>query len=485
MPDRCPPGGHRRDGQDAAGTPATTTVAVVGGGASGCLTAAHLAAATARRSGTVELLLVEPRPVGQGVAYSTTDPRHRLNVPSCGMSAWPHDAGHFLRWLRATVDPDATAGGYAARRDYRDYLTATLKEALVAAPGVRLTRVTARVTDAQRAGRRLRLALDDGTSRTVDAVVLATGHAAPATGWAPDALRRSARFVADPWDRSAPAPVVPAGGSVLLVGAGLTMADMAMSWGGADVRVHVTSRHGLLPLPHARATAGPLELRQPLPDGPLTLAQARHLVFDHLRASGDWRRAVDGLRPVTAELWGRLDDRSRAAFLATGARRWDRVRHRVDPGVYDALDRLRREQRLDVHAAPVVGASERDDGIEVVLGDGARLVVDAVVNCTGSAGTVGSSTDPLVRTLLRTGLAAPGPLDLGFRTDAAGRLAPANGAGAPAAIWAIGPLRKGELWESTAVPEIRQQAARLARDVVATLSSGRPARSGDRAVNAA
>ncbi len=118
-----------------------------------------------------------------------------------------------------------------------------------------------------------------------------------------------------------------------------------------------------------------------------------------------------------------------------------------------------------------------------MLGDGARLVVDAVVNCTGSAGTVGSSTDPLVRTLLDAGLATPGPLDLGFATDAAGRLTPAHGA--PAAIWAVGPLRKGELWESTAVPEIRQQAARLARDVVAALPTGRPARSGDRTVNAA
>ena len=213
------------------------------------------------RPGTLELLLVEPGPIGQGVAYSTTDPRHRLNVPSCGMSAWPDDPGHFLRWLRAAVDPDAAAGGYAARRDYRDYLTATLKEALVAAPGVGLARVTARVTEVRRAGRRLRLALDDGTSRTVDAAVLATGHAAPGTAWAPDALRRSARFVADPWDRSAAAPVVPAGGAVLLVGAGLTMADMAMSWGRADVRVHVTSRHGLLPLPHARETVCPVELR--------------------------------------------------------------------------------------------------------------------------------------------------------------------------------------------------------------------------------
>ena len=48
---------------------------------------------------------------------------------------------------------------------------------------------------------------------------------------------------------------------------------------------------------------------------------------------------------------------------------------------------------------------------------------------------------------------------------------PADAGRAPAAIWAIGPLRKGELWESTAIPEIRQQAADLAHDVVAALPS--------------
>ena len=458
-------------------------VAVIGAGASGCLTVAHLARAAARRREELDLVLVDPGPAGQGVAYSTSDPRHRLNVPSCGMSAWPDDPGHFVRWLRAGIDPETAATGFAPRRHYRDYLTDTVDEALAAAPSVRLERVVARAADLGRMGDRLRLVLADGAARPVDAAVLATGHAPPATTWAPPALRRSARFVADPWDRTAAAPTVPADGVVLLVGAGLTMADMALRWGRAGARVHVTSRHGLLPLPHAREVAEPAALVEPLPDGPLTLAEARHLVFDHLRATGDWRRAVDGLRPVTTQLWTRLDDPSRAAFLAGAARRWDRVRHRVDPGIHDALDRMRREGRLVVHAASVIGAAERADALEVDLSDGAHVVVDAVVNCTGSTGTLGGGADPLVSSLLEAGLATPGPLDLGFHTDATGRLMPA--AGVPAAIWAVGPLRKGELWESTAVPEIRRQAAELAAAMVAVQPAPHLARSDDHAVNAA
>lgn len=456
--------------QQAASRPTagSVVVAVLGAGAAGCLTAAQLARTASSRDRRIEILLVDPAPPGQGVAYSTTDPRHRLNVPASRMSAWPDDPEHFLGWLRRHVSVDFPASGFAARMHYRDYLVDTLDEAVQAARGVRLTRVPRRATDLRRQGRRLRLTLDDGTSRAVDCAVLATGPGGASTSWAPAALRRSPRFIADPWAAGAE-PRVPRGGQVLLVGAGLTMADMAMRWGRAGVRVHVASRHGMLPLPHSaqpqQAAPAPA-----LPDGPLRLADARRFVFDHIRRTGDWRSAVDGLRPVTAQLWQRLASADREAFVRSGARRWDRVRHRVDPAVHAWLEQRRAEGALCVHAGTVTGAVETGEGLEVTLSTGARLTVEAVLNCTGTCAEVRRSADPLVMNLLESGIARPGPLDLGFATDAAGRLAGAGGA-PPAAIWAIGPLRRGELWESTAIPEIRSQAAEVADAVVDALPS--------------
>ena len=40
-------------------------------------------------------------------------------------------------------------------------------------------------------------------------------------------------------------------------------------------------------------------------------------------------------------------------------------------------------------------------------------------------------------------------------------------AGRPGPVWALGALRRGELWESTAVPEIRAQAQELASALLA------------------
>ena len=52
---------------------------------------------------------------------------------------------------------------------------------------------------------------------------------------------------------------------------------------------------------------------------------------------------------------------------------------------------------------------------------------------------------------------------------------PTDGSAAPA-VWAVGPLRRGELWESTAIPEIRVHAAQVSAAVLA----GLPARASHR-----
>ncbi len=445
-----------------------TTVAVVGGGASGTLATAHLAEAAARAGTAVEILLIDPQPPGAGVAYGTTDPRHRLNVPAKAMSAWPDDPGHFVRWLRRHVACDFPEAGFAPRLHYAQYLAGVLDAAVNRAPAVTIRPVEHRVTDLRPIGRRLRVSLDDGTHRAADAVVLATGYGSPSDAWAPAELRRAPQFVADPW-RAAP-PALTRGDEIVLVGAGLTAVDMAQTWGREGVRVHVVSRHGQLPLAHAGEPQPPISPRvEPVPT---TLRAARRLVFDAVRAAGgDWRRVVDGLRPVTAELWQALPEHERAAFLDGPVRRWDRVRHRLDPAVAAWLEQRRADGSLQVHAAGVAAAERGGRTVRVTLTDGTVIDAVAVLNCTGADIDPRRSADPLPMNLLDHGLAQPGPFDLGYATEPDGRLRSSDGS--RPAVWTIGPLRRGALWESTAIPEIRSQAAALADRVVAALPSPR------------
>ena len=70
-----------------------------------------------------------------------------------------------------------------------------------------------------------------------------------------------------------------------------------------------------------------------------------------------------------------------------------------------------------------------------------------------------------LRHLLDSGLARPDKLRLGLDTDARGALR--NASGRPASdIVTLGPLLRGRWYETTAIPEIRDQAAALARHLV-------------------
>lgn len=110
-------------------------------------------------------------------------------------------------------------------------------------------------------------------------------------------------------------------------------------------------------------------------------------------------------------------------------------------------------------------AEPRGETVDAVLSCGAVLSVGAVVACTGPNPDVRASADPLIQSLLSAGMARPGPVGLGLDTSADGRLRGAHDQ-SPAGIWTIGSLRRGNLWETTAIPEIRVLAADIARGVL-------------------
>ena len=129
-------------------------VVVVGAGAGGTLVATHLVTALSSR---FRVELVDPAPTtGRGQAYSTTDDRHLLNVPASGMSAFPRDPEHFLRWLRNHHDPKFQPHEFAPRAVFGRYIESLLTTATEFPGNARLVRRRAEVVDIVRGGRRLR-----------------------------------------------------------------------------------------------------------------------------------------------------------------------------------------------------------------------------------------------------------------------------------------------------------------------------------------
>jgi uncharacterized NAD(P)/FAD-binding protein YdhS len=449
------------------------TIVVIGGGFSGTAVAAHLL----RRGLPARVVLVNRfGPIGRGIAYGTRIEAHVLNVPAGGMSALPEDRDHFVRWAR-TRDDAIRAETFVSRRVYGEYLESLLSEAEHQAPrAARLERLVgvARDVEIRPSGETAEVVFA-GARIVADRVVLALGNYSPGNPAAVGGeFYDSDRYVRDPWVRGA-LDVVQPGESVLMLGSGLTMLDIALDLASRGVRLPLfaVSRHGLLPRAHVAgaASAGPDALPPGLDEPPRSVARYTRLVRRHVAtrasAGGDWRDVIGALRPLTPRLWMGLTLEERSRFLRHLRPWWDVHRHRAAPATARAIQTMLAAGDLSVRAARILGYRQVAGEVEVTIrprgaAEAGRVHVNRVVNCTGPSSDVRRVGDPLLEALLARGLLRPDPLGLGVETAADGALV--DGAGrASRVLYLVGPLLKADYWEATAVPELRAHAARLAQ----------------------
>jgi uncharacterized NAD(P)/FAD-binding protein YdhS len=393
---------------------------------------------------------------GHGVAYSTSDAAHLLNVRAEGMSAFPDDPGHFAA---RSGDPK----GFAQRRFFGTYLKDLLSAAVDSG---KVDIAHANATSAERTGADWMVRLSDGSGIEADALVLANGNQEP------EPLRAlheaGERYLNNPWGeaaRSAVADLAQTGGSALLIGTGLTMVDLVLSLdaAGHHGRVMALSRRGQVPRAHGDYDPAPVAAA----DVPRRLRPLLRWLRERSAAVG-WRAAIDSLRPHSHALWQGFDAAERESFLRHGRAWWDVHRHRIAPQVAATIARMIAEHRLEIVAGRIVAARATQTGVDLEYRRrGAEEVTserfDYVFNCTGPLGAIGRTRDPLLKGLLASGSIAPDELGIGLDVDERSRVPGAQ------ALWALGPLTKGRFWEIVAVPDIRVQAATVADDVVKEL----------------
>jgi uncharacterized NAD(P)/FAD-binding protein YdhS len=454
------------------------TVAVIGAGFSGVLTAVHLLRAP---DGPRVVLIERGRRFARGPAYATASPQHLLNVRGANMSALPDAPNHFLDWLGVGAEEGERV--FVTRGRYGEYLQSLLRQAAADGAG-RLHFEHDAAVGVARVGEGWSVTLAMGRAVTVDAVVAAIGNLPPATPAGLDpAAAASGRWVADPWAWIEESPRVP--GDVLLIGAGLTAVDVALTIQERTpgARILALSRHGLAPQAHA-----PLEAPRLATPPPSQGDVAR--VFHEVRqaAREDWRAAIDALRPHVQSLWRGWDLTQRRRFLRHLRPWWEVARHRLAPPVAARIDALREAGLFAIAAGRLTRLTPTPDGLEATWsprGGGApvRRVFALAVNCSGPLSDVAQSDDPLVAGLLAAGLARPDACQLGLEVDEQSRLVGAGGRVCDR-LFAVGPLTRGQVWEMTAAPDIRLQAAQVAGALVARLAetSARPPRQGREAL---
>ncbi|MBX3167736.1 MAG: FAD-dependent oxidoreductase [Candidatus Eremiobacteraeota bacterium] len=420
------------------------TTVIVGSGFSGLMVAVNLV----RQDYAGRVVLVEKRPVvAQGAAYSTAFPGHLLNVPAFGMSAYPDEPDHFKTWA---VARGFREDAFVPRCLYGEYL----KEQFTARRD-RLEVVSAEAVRVETG----QLYLDDGQTLAWDHLVLALGNFPPQRLKIPcdSGFYDSSYFQQDPWDSTARPPVQ----SVLLIGTGLTAVDKVLELAESTREIYAISRHGLRPKAH--------------PNPPLRLSPEQAIRLDpsqgslsllrqfraEVRRTGDWRFTIASLRAATNPIWQGLSEPEKMRFRRHLGSLWDNHRHQIPWEVSDHLSRL---QNLHFLAGRLHQFQQVQNRVRVSYAGG-QLEVDRVINCTGPSGNLKQVDSPLLADLLHRGLGSLNPSQLGLATNSDFRLLDSDGQ-ASSNIFTLGPLLKGTLGETIAVPEIREQAVRVAAGIL-------------------
>ena len=356
----------------------------------------------------------------QGLAYGTRDPNHLLNVSARAMSAWPNDPNHLVRWLEQNqaelahlLPAGADVSSYIPREVFGIYLQSILEHAAIQAAGQhRLRRITAELSDLE--------AIEPGSPSAASRYRLQFSNGEP---------------------------------------------------------IVALSRRGHLPNAHLSASVAPIGAWLNPEQAPTTLLELWRLIRMRValaeRDGHDWRAVIDGLRPINEKLWQRLSLQERRRFLRHAAVLWDVHRHRVAPQLHEQLQQLINSGALEIIAGRLEAKQNRAKRLQLRIrrrgaASSEYLEVDRLITCTGIRLDYARSTQPLLQRLLQRQQLQADVLALGISTTPQGELVGGNGQ-VVSGMYTLGPPRRGELWESTAVPELRQQAQELASHILMSL----------------
>lgn len=436
----------------------STDSAIIGGGFCGTLAAINIL--RSRSNTETDITIIERSSVvGPGLAYSIRSEAFKLNVPVSAMSPFEDQPNAFLEWL-SKRRPETTPDEFVARYHYGDFLNELLSEAKLNNSHKELNTICGEVIELKYKleNDRFILTLKNGALLLARRVILAIGNLPREELFG----ARLGGLLTNPYDLNSYNEVAKYN-SVVIIGSGLTAVDCVLECElrGFKGSYTVISRHAKLPLSHEAHVEPPSsELIKEIAEL-ISAPRLRELVRlvhrwgEHLGSS---QPVIAALRGELQRIWMRLSRQDKARFLRHIRPFWDVHRHRIPVAHQAKLDKLKQEKRLRVLRGAITKViDDSPKGVKVKLKGDREIIGARVFLCAGQEGDLEQVRHPLVLGLLKDGIITPGEFKLGIGEKF----------GLPQGVrerfQVIGPLRREELWEITAVRELRVAAADLAR----------------------
>ena len=442
-------------------------ITIIGGGAGGTLLAVNLMRFA---DAPLEINLIEKAErLNRGLAYSTAEDVHLLNVPAGKMGAFPDRIEHFYDWLTAK-NYDYAPTDFVPRKIYGAYLSEVFNDAVSAEnPHVKFNSIEGEAVNVIAENGVSVVVTDKNETIPSDKIVIAFGNFLPAN--LPTVNREyinSPNYFRNAYDTKIVEKIA-SDADILLIGTGLTAVDniLSLNLRNHQGKIVMLSTHGWLPTVHAPAETYPTfagEIKDET-----NLLNVFKIVRRHCESSGNWRGVIDSLRPITPRLWFGLPHTEKRRFMRHLRRLWDISRHRIPPECGKICDALTAVGKLEIVSGKITDIVTDGDEFSVFYkhrGAERSLKTAVIINCTGSESNFARLESALVKNLLANGEIQPDALKMGLLAAPDGEIINRNSEHSETFL-TFGTALKGILYESTAMPEIRAQAHDLALKLLA------------------
>jgi uncharacterized NAD(P)/FAD-binding protein YdhS len=435
------------------------------------------------KSDACEIILINKQETfNKGFAYNPYSDKQLLNVIAAKMSAFAEQPDHFLDWVMEqnefkNRDRTLIANSFLSRKLYGAYLVDVWNQnyPLAAEKGIKVRLLNQFVVDIDIETNSVSLFLDTGETILVDQCVIATGNQVPRNpSIKNETFYPNNNYFQNPWIREAVQHVIP-NLPVLIVGNGLTMVDtvLGLKENGFNGEIYSISPKGFNILPHRHNGLKYEKLVEELSDD-MSLREIYQLVSKHIKAVREYgvsaEPVIDSLRPHTQRLWKGLSDEEKAFFMSRLRHLWGVARHRIPLHTYDKIQQLRIDGKLHIQSGRIVDFVEQSNAIEVSYfdkkeGSTKSLLVSRIINCTGPETDLRKVENSFLKNCLLKGDIVQDALKLGINTNTETFQVKKSDGTYHSNLFTLGGNLKGELWESTAVNELRIQSERLAEEL--------------------
>ena len=456
-------------------------ISIIGGGFSGMMTAVQL---IEKSLIPIEISIIEKnKKLGPGLAYSSYSNEHYLNVKVSGVSAFENYPDHFLNWIisqKLFPDKNLSEIGnlFVPRNLYGKYLSSVWNEAKKRAleKNISINVINENAIDLCLIKNEILLA--KGEKILFDKCVLATGNDMPGNlDLIPTNIFSHEMYFQNPWIKSAVENTTDKF-PILLIGNGLTMVDTVIGLleNGFEGKIISLSPHGFNIFPHKKIESVNMEfINQWGKLEPKNLYELVKLFNYHrhlLQQKGQGPEAlIETLRPYAQEIWKNFLPQEKKLFFTRIRHLWGVARHRIPPETHYLIKSLEKNNRLEIIAGKIKRMENENEKFRISYyckteKKEKEIHASRIINCTGPQTDLTKSTNKLLKQLFTKGIIQQDPLKLGISTN----LKTFNVIGKneidSKKIFTIGVTLKGELWESTAVREIRVQAEKLAHQLL-------------------